>query len=113
MTAPISVSTPTTAKESFSGPADIMDAARIAAAAKFGTRNGAWSRWLVEAILEKLQTDRPDLYQAVRATHGADPAPELTELIAKIQAAYAASPRILRRVDRALRDELRQPKSAA
>lgn len=44
--------------------------------------------------------------------HGS-PAPELTELIAKLQAAYAASPRILRRVDRALRDELRQPKSAA
>lgn len=41
------------------------------------------------------------------------PAPELAEFMAKVQAAAAASPRIIARLEAALRRELRPAKSAA
>lgn len=43
-----------TVKESFSGPSDIIGAAKEAAAAKFKNRKGGWSAWIVEAISERL-----------------------------------------------------------
>lgn len=67
MSAPDSV---TTIKESFSGPSDILGAAKEAAVAKYGPRNGAWSRWVTDAIRERLDRD------------GKLPSPENAELAA-------------------------------
>lgn len=101
----------TTAKESFSGPAQLIDAAKNAARIKFGDRPGGWSRWLVEAITDKLRAENPELLASLRVL-AANNAP-MTELMAELAAAAERNPAILADVKRLLTSGRRRTRSAA
>lgn len=51
-------------KESFSGPSEVIGAARTAAETTYGKQNGAWSRWVCDAVREKLIRDGHTLPEA-------------------------------------------------
>lgn len=44
-------------KENFSGPAHVITAAHTAAEQTYGKQSGVWSRWVCDALREKLERD--------------------------------------------------------
>ena len=100
-----------TARESFSGPADVLGAAHTAAAEKFGPRTGGWSRWVMEAVTEKLRAERPELLDALEKFASARPA-ERPGLLSKIEALLHERPGLEPELDRLVRDMARQRRTA-
>lgn len=96
-----------TTKESFSGPTKLLGAASKAADLKYGDRNGSWSRWIVEALTEKLALENPDLLAAIKDLAGAQADGDHTEFLAKMHAAVKKRPGLKPKLERVAREGLR------
>jgi hypothetical protein len=103
----------TTAKESFSGPSSIIEAAHQASDLKFGTRPGGWSRWVVEALSEKLQAENPELFATLKALATVNTNAETAELLAKIEALLDDDPSARAELAKFIRARRRKAAAAA
>lgn len=102
----------TTTKENFSGPAPILAAGKSASAIKFGDRKGSWSRWVVEAIAEKLKSENPNLLKSVETiSTGGKPVGDDGRQ-ALILAAMKEDPRLARKLMKLIPAPLRGKKAA-
>jgi hypothetical protein len=90
-----------TTKEGFTGPSELIAAAIKASALKFGDRNGSWSRWVVEALTEKLALENPDLLAAIKDLADGESG-DHAELLSKVHAELKQSPAFAKEVQQLL-----------
>lgn len=102
----------TTSKANFSGPAEIIEAAIKASALKFGDRNGSWSRWVVEALTEKLQAENPDLLETIKALANVRTPAVHAELLHKLTHELKVRPDLASEVEQLLAASPRRRRAA-
>lgn len=103
----------TTSRESFSGPAEVLAAAHNAATGKYGDRMGSWSRWVVEAVSEKIARENPELFKAIKHLLGTTAINTQAEFLIKLQAEMADQPELQGKVEKFVRAQVRASRRKA